>query len=296
MIDDADVAGAGTRNLRPLVSILGGIAAPPALVVALAYYFAVKRQETLALHFGIDTSVLGYSTQDYLLRGGDTLFLVLLFASLTGLVAIAGHVALTRHAEATWPVGRLRATSVTLEVAGAVLLVVGLVAVFEPLPVNDLVRSLSFGVGMALLVYGVYFGARVRGGGFFHRADRREFDALVVTSLALVGVVVILSVFWATKDLAQALGRGQARDLERSLAALPGAIVYSERRLSLPGVSETALDGGGYRFRYTGLRLLVRSAGKYFLIPEAWSRADGAVVVLRDDTSMRFEFTRGGDG
>lgn len=290
------MAGAGTRNLRALVSILGAVAAPPALVVALAYYFAVKRQETLALHFGIDTSVLGYSSQDYLLRGGDTLFLVLLFASLTGLAAIAGHVALTRHAEATWPVGRLRATSVTLEVAGAVLLVVGLVAVFEPLPVNDLVRSLSFGVGMALLAYGVYFGARVRGGGFFHRADRHEFDALLVTSLALVGVVVFLSVFWATKDLAQALGRGQARDLERSLAALPGAIVYSERRLSLPGVSETALDGGGYRFRYTGLRLLVRSAGKYFLIPEAWSRADGAVVVLRDDASMRFEFTRGSGG
>jgi hypothetical protein len=295
MSEEPDAVGASTRNLRALVSILGAAAAPPAVVVALAYYFAVKRQQTLALHFGIDTSVLGYSTKDYLLRGGDALFLALLFASLTGLVAIAAHVALTRHAEATWPAARLRATSVALEVVGAVLLVIGLVAVFEPLPLNIVVRSLSFGVGIVLLAYGVYFGGRVRGAGFFHQTGPRELDPLLVTSLALIGVVVFLSVFWATKDLAQALGRGQARRLERSLSTQPGAIVYSERRLYLPGVSEAALSGGGYRFRYTGLRLLVRSAGKYFLIPDGWSRASGVVVVLRDDESMRVEFTRGRD-
>jgi hypothetical protein len=293
MSEDLDAAGGRTRNLRALVSILGAAAAPPALVVALAYYFAFKRQETLALHFGIDTSVLDYSTQDYLLRGGDALFLVLLFASLTGLVAIATHVALTRHAEATWPAARLRATSVGLKVVGAVLLAIGLVAVFEPLPLNIFVRSLSFGAGIVLLAYGVYFGGRVRGAGFFQQAGRRELDPLLVACLALIGVVVFLSVFWATKDLAQALGRGQAQRLERSLSTQPGAIVYSERPLYLPGVSEAALSGGGYRFRYTGLRLLVRSAGRYFLIPDGWTRANGVVVVLRDDESMRVEFTRG---
>src|SRR5262245_65274431 len=114
MSDDADAAGASPRNLRALASIVGAAAAPPVLVVALAYYFAVKRQETLALHFGIDTSVLDYSTQDYLLRGGDTLFLLLLFASLTGLVAIVAHVYLTRHAQASWPDATLRAATVAL--------------------------------------------------------------------------------------------------------------------------------------------------------------------------------------
>jgi hypothetical protein len=293
MSEGTDAVGARTRNLRALVTILGAAATPPALVVALAYYFAVKRQETLALHFGIDTSVLGYSTQDYLLRGGDALFLALLCASLMGLVAIAAHVALTRNAQATWPASRLRATSVALEVVGAVLLLIGLVGVFEPLPVNVVLQSLSFGTGIVLLAYGLYFGSRVRGGGFFHQPGRQELDPLLVTSLALIGIVVFLSVFWATKDLAQALGRGQARRLERSLSTQPGAIVYSERRLYLPGVSEAALSGGGYQFRYTGLRLLVRSAGRYFLIPDGWSRARGVVVVLRDDASMRVEFTRG---
>jgi len=293
MSEDPDATGGGTHNLRALASILGAVAAPPAMVIALAYYFAVKRQETLALHFGVDTSVLGYSTQDYLLRGGDTLFLVLLFVSLTGLVAIGAHVALTRHAEATWPLARLRATSGALQIAGALLLLVGLVAVFEPLPINVLVRSLSFGAGIVLLAYGVYFGGRVRGSGFFQQDPRKEFDPVLVTSLALIGVVVLLSVFWATKDLAEALGRGQARRLESSLATQPGAIVYSARRLYLPGVSEATLSGGGYSFRYMGLRLLVRSDDKYFLIPNGWSRASGVVVVLRDDDRIRVEFTRG---
>jgi hypothetical protein len=133
----------------------------------------------------------------------------------------------------------------------------------------------------------------VRGGGFFHQADRQDLDPLLVASLALIGVVVFLSVFWATKDLARALGRGQARTLERSLARQPGATVYSERRLYLPGVHEAALSGGGYRFRYTGLRLLVRSGGRYLLIPDGWTHARGVALVLSDDDSMRVEFTRG---
>jgi hypothetical protein len=286
MTEDPDPRLARRGNLRALASLLGAVAAPPALVVALAYYFAVKRQETLALHFGLDTSVLGFSTQDYLLRGGDTLVLVLLFVALTGLAAIAAHVWLTRHARATWPEGRLRATTIALEVVGAGLLAVGVFAVFEPVPVHDLVRSLSFGAGIVLLAYGLYFG----GSGFFRG---RGLDPLLVTSLALIGVVVFLSAFWATKELAEGLGRGQARRLERSLLDRPGAVVYSERRLHLAGVPEAALSGGGYRFRYTGLRLLVRSGGRYLLVPEGWSRSSGVVVVLRDDDSLRVEFTPG---
>jgi hypothetical protein len=293
MSKDPDAAGGGTGNLRALASVLGAAAAPPALVLALAYYFAVRRQEALALHFGLDTSVLGYSTRDYLLRGGDTFFLLLLFASLTALAAIAGHVALTRHALPSWSPASLRATSLALKVVGAVLLIIGIVAVFEPLPLNVVLGSLSLGVGIVLLAYGIYFEGKARGAGFFHRPGREGPDLLLVATVALIGVVVFLSIFWATKELAQALGRGQARQLERSLSARPGAIVYSERRLYLPGVSESELSGDGYRYRYAGLRLLVRSAGKYLLIPEGWSRASGVVILLNDDDSIRVEFTRG---
>jgi hypothetical protein len=294
MTQDAGDPVTGTRNMRALASVVGAAAAPPALVIALAYYFAVKRQEALALHFGIDTSVLGYSTQDYLLRGGDALFLALLFVSLAGLLAIAAHVFLTRQAAARWSAAQLRATSVAMEVVGAVLLVGGLVAVFQPLPLNVLLQSLSFGVGILLLAYGVYFHGLVRGSGFFHQPGREGANPLLVTTIVLIGLVVFLSLFWATKDLAQALGRGQAEDLESRLARQPGATIYSTRRLYLPGVQEDELTGGGYGFRYSKLRLLVRSGDRYLLIQDGWSRDGGVVFVLRDDNSMRIEFMRGG--
>jgi uncharacterized membrane protein len=282
------------RNFHSLLRVAGAVAAPPATVVALAYYFAVKRQQTLAMYFGIDISVLGFSTQDYLLRGGDALFLVLLFVSLLALAAILAHRALTMRATAE----RLRKVSIWVRAVGTVLLATGLVAVFEPLPFSPhfLFRSLSFGAGIVLLAYGAYLAARSGAFSLFGGDGRLKPDMLLTTSVVLVGVVAFLSLFWATKDLAQALGRGQARQLEKGISARPGAIVYSTRRLYIaaPGVSETALSGGGYRFRYTGLRLLVRSDGKYFLIPDQWSRATGVVVVLADDANSRVDFTRGG--
>jgi hypothetical protein len=283
----------GSRSFQSLFRVAGAVAAPPATVVALAYYFAVKRQQALALYFGIDTSVLDFSRQDYLLRGGDALFLVLLFVSLLTLAAILAHKALTMRADAEL----LRRVSIWLRAVGALLLAIGLVAVFEPLPFNPhfLFRSLSFGAGIVLLAYGTYLAARSGAFSLFGEEGRLKPDMLLTTSVVLVGVVAFLSLLWATKDLAQALGRGQARELERAISARPGAIVYSTRRLyiSSSGVSETALSGDGYRFRYTGLRLLVRSGGKYFLIPDQWSRATGVVVVLADDANSRVDFTRG---
>jgi hypothetical protein len=290
-------------SLRGVLATLGAIAAPPAAVIGLAYYFSVKRQETLARHFGIDNSLLGYSTRDYLVRGADALFLLLLSASLAGLAAIRIHLALmTRLERGRWPVTGI---SMAVRWVGAVLLVLGLVAVFRPLPFHPhfLIRSLSFGVGMVLIAYGIYLANVVRstsdGGG--RRTDERgvspsEWSWLSAASVVLVVVVLLLSVFWTTKDLAQALGRDHARDLENSLGARPAALVYSERRLHIDasGVKETQLAGqNGYRFHYTGLRLLVRSNGKYFLIPDRWSAREGVIVVLPDNDTLRLEFSPG---
>lgn len=291
------------RPVRGVLTTLGAIAAPPAAVIGLAYYFSVKRQETLARHFGIDNSLLGYSTRDYLVRGADALFLLLLSASLAGLAAIRIHLAVMRRVER----GRLpvRWISAAVRGVGAVLLVLGLVAVFRPLPFHPhfLIRSLSFGVGIVLIAYGIYLAnvVRSRSSGAGRRTDERrvspsEWSWLSAASVVLVVVVLLLSVFWTTKDLAQALGRDQARDLENNLALRPAAVVYSDRRLHInsAGVKETQLAGqDGYRFHYTGLRLLVRSGGRYFLIPDRWSARDGVIVVLPDNDTLRLEFSPG---
>jgi hypothetical protein len=43
-------------------------------------------------------------------------------------------------------------------------------------------------------------------------------------------------------------------------------------------------------FRYTGLRMLLRTGGRLLLVPEGWEQ--GAVAFLIDDEpSLRFEFS-----
>ena len=49
-----------------------------------------------------------------------------------------------------------------------------------------------------------------------------------------------------------------------------------------------------YPYRYSGLRLLVMSGGKYFLVPDGWTRASGAVLVIPDTPDIRVEFFPGG--
>jgi hypothetical protein len=283
------------RGLQSLFKVFGAVIAPTTAVTALAFYFAVKRQETLSRHFGIDTSVLGFSAQDYLLRGGDALFVILLFVALLGLAAVRVHQVLDERFQRARTEKWTTPTIVGMKLLGFILLVLGVIAVFEPLPFNPhfLFRSTSFGIGISLLAYGFYLDNR-----FVKPAmARQETSWLSSASVMLVVVIVFLSLFWTTKDLAQALGRGQAVRLESAIDTLPGVVVYSQSDLGIeaPGVVSEKSPGGEATFnhRYEGLRLLVRSDDKYFLIPDDWSHDDGVTLVLPDDDSLRVEFEAG---
>jgi hypothetical protein len=109
---------------------------------------------------------------------------------------------------------------------------------------------------------------------------------------------MVLSLFWAMSEYAGALGRGRAERLEAGLSSRPSVVVFSKERLNLsaPAVEETALAGSesSFRFSYSGLRLLIRSGGKYFLLPDGWTRDTGVAVVLPDTDELRFEFAPGG--
>jgi hypothetical protein len=75
-------------------------------------------------------------------------------------------------------------------------------------------------------------------------------------------------------------------------------ILYSVQPLGLdgPGVDYTSLpaDPSRFRFRYSGLKLLVRSGGKYFLVPAGWSSRSGApTFAIPDGDDIRVEFQPG---
>jgi hypothetical protein len=273
---------AATPGARSLLELVALFVAPTTLVTALAYYFGWTLTNARSLYFGIDPSTLGFTTQDYLLRSTDALFLPLAAAVGLAVAALVVHSLVVPRLRAQGLETPLRRAAWTAGAVGAALLALGIAAALEPLPFETyyLLPPLSGGLGAILLAYAV---SLVRG-------------RLSPVGLALVSSAVVLSAFWATSVYADALGRGRAQDLESALERQPHVVVYVKQSLNIDveGVEQTALEepGSAYAFRYAGLRLLVRSGGQYFLLPSGWSHDDGdPAIVLRDTNDLRFEFS-----
>jgi hypothetical protein len=285
-------------SLRGVLETVGLVVAPTTLLTAVALYFGFQLTASRAEYFGIDHSTLGYSTKDYALRSTDALFVPLGALVIAGLAALAFHSIACGLLDRNIRVRGLLWTIRVVGVVGLLLFIFGVAAVFRP-PVFDtyyLIPPLSPGIGAALLAYAVYFERRARSVG---RAGERSNPGSILSSLSvvLVSLLLVLSIFWATTEYASALGRGRAHQLAAALSSRPGVIVYSSQRLGIsgPGVDEQRLPGtdSAYHYRYTGLKFLVQSDGKVFLIPGGWSREQGSVIVLGEDDSIRFEFLPG---
>jgi hypothetical protein len=280
-------------RVRSVLEIVSLVVAPTTLITALAFYFGWKLTESRAGYFGIDHSTLGFSTEDYLLRSTDALFVPLGVILFFGLVGLAAHVAVAESLGDRRGVVVLRRLVPVTAAIGLVLFGLGAYGVFRDLPFDThyLFVPLSSGIGIALLTYSVYVWLRLGGRG----APSGRSGSLAIV---LVALLVVLSLFWAMSEYAGALGRGRAARLEAGLSSRPGVVVFSKERLNMeaPAVVETRLPGAdsSFRFRYSGLRLLIRSGGKYFLLPDGWTRDTGAAVVLPDSEDLRFEFSPGG--
>jgi hypothetical protein len=126
------------------------------------------------------------------------------------------------------------------------------------------VVPLSLGVGLGLLAYGAY----LRG----QAPERRQATAAVPrTPLAarrtVVVIFVLVMLFWSVAVYAQARGVREAARVAATISR---------------------------RYRYSGLKLVVRSGGKWFLLPASWTPGTrGAALLLPDTDALRVEFTPG---
>ncbi len=115
-------------------------------------------------------------------------------------------------------------------------------------------------------------------------------------SVILLAMLVSVGLVWEVANYAEIKGRSLGVFLVSQLAFQPGVAVYSPRRLQIDagGVVETRFTepDSAYGFRYTGLKLLFRANGRYFLVPESWSVDGGTTIVLRDSDELRLEFIR----
>ncbi len=257
---------------------------------ALLVYFGWKRSDVQARALGLDETIFGLSTGDYLLRSVDSLFVPLAIAVVAGLAWMwaDGQVRL-RLDDPAW-LRDLRRGIAVLKWSWLLLPALAVAALIAP-GVADVTVPLSIGLGTLLTLYGYSLGReldRRRGIGGPERTWRTDLNR------GLAVVVVLISVFWTITLVADSRGRALADQVEASIDRRPAVVVHSRRPLGIdaPGVTEERLANDSYR--YLGLRLLHHHGGTFLLVHDGWTRHQGVLLVLHDDGDLRFEFSRGG--
>ena len=300
MADDASTFA----RLERVVSSTASVVAPLSLITALLFYFGYASSRAQYEYFGVDVDTIGLTTQDYVMRSPQPLLTPLLaFLLIAVAVAALNDVIRRRVGEAVAGgtdadpevaarsrrrMERDRRLARGVVVAGyAVLLAgVGLLLAYGVLmdwPYYPLVTPVTLALGAALGLYGRRI-TRVL------RADERGPRP---TGLSL-GLVLAVSVFWATATFAQWSGRGTALEIAGDLDRLPSVIVDTTERLYLtsPGIDERALEpseGQTFRYRYRNLRLLIQGRDVLFLVPSTWSPENSTLLVPMDG-SVRLQF------
>jgi hypothetical protein len=272
---------------RRAIALIGAIVAPTTLVTALAFYFGWRREQAFAGYFGVDPSTLGYSTTDYVLRSVDALFVPFLVVLLVLFAAVALRSLLAVHLAR-------RESAPVFGFVGIGALVVGiLLAAGHPISSSYIyLQALGIGVGALLIADAL------------GRWGEPRAVSLGPTRYVAIAVV-LLSAFWATSEYADSRGLHLARRLAADLTVNPQATIYSARNLDIQtqrfdrgctALRIAKLASGKYRYRYSGLTLLVRSGDKYFVTPTEtphWLAQRDAVLLIVDDGSIRVELQRG---
>jgi hypothetical protein len=295
-IEDAAVAGAAAEEspLRSALSILTTLGPPLTIASALMFYFGWARSDAQARYMGLDVSLFGYSPQDYVLRSINTLYIPLLVT-----VALAlGWLAL--HRRVVRGLGRPAARRV-LRHAGRAALGVGLLGAAVAVLVATVDRTMAplvvpvvMAAGTAAAAYGGWLAGAAGGS----RASRPLVPAWQrALRAALIGSVITLALFWELSTYAGVVGRGYGLQIARSVPTLPRAVAVSPTPLGIlaPGVREERLvlgPGTAVHYRTVGLRFLVRSGGRMFLLHDGWTPQRGVVIVLPDNHQVRWQFSR----
>ncbi|MEW6402658.1 MAG: hypothetical protein AB1649_12715 [Chloroflexota bacterium] len=299
---EGDVAAVFSPSLilkwfETFVKIFG----PSALTVTLLYYFGWVRTRALYAAFGIDQSLLQFSTQDYLLRstqislGALSMFLTVLLALLWI------HYGLTRMRarESPW-----FARSVLLIcLAGLVLIVTSYVWPHD-LVGNQAVSILiplfwTAGVGMTLYGLSLYAGTKTV------RDSKGNETHLIQTlppwlcnwSIGLACALMLVGTFSVVSIAANMEGRARAAAIMADPGIQPEIVVFSKIPLMLQSpdiiVEQIGDDTETFRYKYSGLYLLVRSGDKYFLIPGSWTSGKFYSVILTESDGIRIEVSSG---
>jgi hypothetical protein len=106
-------------------------------------------------------------------------------------------------------------------------------------------------------------------------------------------VLGLLGMMWAVSLYANQVGTDMASRFVAELPYRPRVVIYSTERIAIAGsgvkVDEIVQLNEKYHYKYSGIRLLIRSTDRYILLPRDWQRGRDCVFILRDNDSIRVD-------
>jgi hypothetical protein len=297
LLDSKDrIQAAGSReNLEKTLQLIGSFLGSVTVLTALLYVFGWAYVNAYFHYFAIDPSVLNLTTTTYLLKSVNSLFWPFIILSLLWILIAGWHQEVNqrfRAREWSW----VHRAERIVRLIGMACVLGGLVGALVLGQKFNLAVYLATPIGLttgtALIAYATYMSRRLDTETSPDAQGKEAGHSRLIVGLALP--LVLISLFWSVFNYADAAGRGRAIQTAARIDQLPGATIYSEKRQRFGpwSVHETALGGTelAYRFKYTGLRLLMRSGDDYFLLSSDWSPDDSAVIVLHRTDAIRLEF------
>jgi hypothetical protein len=263
-----------------IVDLITKIAAPTAVISALLYYWAWTRTRTYYDYFGVNLGLLGFNTNDYLLRST-----VLFKPVAVGVLIVAGTAAVILVGEfferrykwyAATPTKFVLAVMGVLAIGALVKVGFGLFNKGGPLSAAWTLLA----VGIAILV--IYR---------FHRAAKGT--ALLSASLVSAGCIGVAA-FWLTSVYAADQGRKEAQAVISDQTTPVGntgrahllatAVVHSKEPLALEGGKSTSQQP--WPFTYAGYQVLAYADHRWILIAADPRKGWRPTAIIPDSDSI----------
>lgn len=295
---EIDPARSVRTSLRAIASVVG----PSTAITGVLYYFGWARTLYEAKQLGLDASLFGYSTADYMLLSLSSMFWPIVLCLLAILAALVIHAGVVmwmggrgaRPGRLTRPKQRkLRQITGVLAAVTVASSVFAVRTIFAVRPSRFISLAAPLSVAVALVCGGYALHLYQRFAWRPHGWVGKELEALRRFGASVGATLLLVTLFWTVSHYAAIKGRDLALTVVQTLPSLPDVTLYSAKRLYLqPPVRETVLPdaNGAYRFSYGNLKFLFLADHKYFLRPTDPAAAN-LNIIIPESNDLRIELS-----
>jgi hypothetical protein len=254
---------------------------PITVLTALLYYFGYVSSAAFYSYFGINQAVLDLSPTQYLLNSTESIFRPLATIPILAATVFLLHHIVERYLIKRKPWAR-RGITLTLFALGCAFAIVSLVGLY--VTVLGYWAPLSMAAAGLCLEYGAWNAIQPMG---LSARSTEIISSGRQLRRGVVAALLLIAAFWAVTNVANRRGADAATLFQTTLRIQPQAVVFSaeDQHLTGPGVQPTMIaePDSAYHFRYNGLRTLLHSDGRWYLLPVGWSATNGATVFILPD-------------